>query len=56
MTLRRVRATIVAVERQRVLRIVSVCLFVAIGIKHALRMRHIIICGLSHSIVFFHII
>ena len=26
------------------------------GIKHAMRMRHIVICGLPDSIIFFHII
>jgi hypothetical protein len=32
-----------------------VCVFVALGIHHAMRMRHIIICGLLRS-TFFHII
>ena len=32
-----------------------VCVFVALGIQHAMRMRHIIICGLPHSTIFFHI-
>jgi DNA repair protein RadC len=29
----------------------SVCAFVALGLRHAMRMRHIIICGLSRSTV-----
>ena len=35
---------------------VCVCVFVALGIQHAMRIRHIIICGLLRSTVFFHII
>ena len=34
----------------------SVCVFVALGIEHAMRMRHIVISGLSGSTVFFHIV
>jgi hypothetical protein len=32
-----------------------VCAFVALGIQHALRMHRIVICGLPHSTIFFHI-
>jgi hypothetical protein len=30
--------------------------FVALGIQHAVGMRHIVLCGLSGSSIFFHII
>jgi len=41
-------------EKQKVLLIVSVCL--AIVIQHVMRVFHIVICGLSRSTIFFHII
>ena len=33
-----------------------VCVFVASGIQHAMRMRHIVIYGLASSTIFFYII
>ena len=32
------------------------CVFVALGIQHAMCMRHIVICALPRSTTFFHII
>jgi len=32
------------------------CVFVALGIPHEMRMRYIVNCDLSVSIIFFHII
>ena len=33
-----------------------VCVFVPLAIQHAIFMHHIVICGLPHSTIFFHII
>ena len=54
-TLRGVRATIAAVEKQLSIT-QSVCVFVALAIQHAMRMRLIVICGLPRSTIFFRII
>jgi len=51
-TLMRVRATTVAVEKQSRLHIPWE--FTALGIQHAMRMHHIVICSLSASTVFFY--
>jgi hypothetical protein len=34
----------------------SECVILALGIQHAMCMRHIVFCGLPNSTVFFHII
>jgi hypothetical protein len=52
-TRRRVHATTVTEEKYYTNR---VSVFVALGIQHAMRMRPIIIYGLPHSTIFFHII
>jgi hypothetical protein len=47
-TFRRVRATIVAMEKQYVLH--NLCgVFIALGVQHATRMRHIATRGLPRS-------
>jgi hypothetical protein len=55
LTLKRVRVAIVVVEKQKNITY-SKCVFVALGIQHAMRMHRIVICGLFGSIIFFHII
>jgi hypothetical protein len=50
--LRRVRATIVAVEKARNITY-SECMFVGLVIQHEMRMRHIAICGLPRYTIFF---
>jgi len=49
-----VRATVVAVEKQCVT--YSECVFVALGIQHANLVLHIVICDMSGSKIFCHII
>ena len=44
-TLSRARVHTVAVEKQCVLHNLSVCVFVALVNQHAMRMRHVVICG-----------
>jgi len=55
-TLRRVRITIVAVGKEFVLHNLSVCVFVALGIRYGMRMRHIVVCGLPRCAAVFFII
>jgi hypothetical protein len=52
-TLRRFRAPNVAVEKKYVCH--SECMFIGLLIQHAMRMRHIVICGLSGCKEFFHV-
>ena len=53
--MRRVRVTIVAVEKQKYITY-SECVFVTLGIQYAMCMCHIVICGLSSSAKFCYII
>jgi len=50
-----VRATIVAVGKQKNMTY-SECVSVALGIQHAVPIRHIVNCGLPLSTKLFHII
>jgi len=54
-TLKGVRATVVVMGKQRVLHNLNVCIFSPIS-QNAMRMRHIVICGLHRSTTFFYII
>jgi hypothetical protein len=53
--LRRVHVTIHTVDNKLVLLILKVY-FAALGIRHAICMRHIVICAVYASTTFFHII
>jgi len=55
-TLRQILSTTVVVEKQLVLHILCVCVFLALVIQHAMRMRYIAICGLPRFTGFIHII
>ena len=47
-------ATIVVLEKAISITY-SECVFVALGIQHSVRMRHIVVCGLSGDTVLLHI-
>jgi hypothetical protein len=53
-TLRHVRAFLQ--RKSNTYYIFWVCVFVALGIQHAMRMHHIVICGLPHSAIFFRVL
>jgi hypothetical protein len=50
-----IRVTIVAMEKELSITHFE-CVYVALGTQHAMRMHHIVICGLSTFTVFFHFI
>ena len=54
-TIRRVHATIVVGEKTISIKYCE-CVFAALGMQHAMRMRRIAICVLPRSTTFFHII
>jgi len=51
-TMRRFGATVVAVEKTMSITY-SECVSVALGIHYAMRVRHIVICGLPRPTIFF---
>ena len=53
-TLRHAPASSVAAKKKKIT--YSECVFVDLGIQNIMCMRHIVICGLSGSTVFLHII
>jgi hypothetical protein len=53
--MKRVNTSVVAVEKEKS-STYSECVFVSLGIQHAMRMRHLVICGLFGSKIFFQII
>jgi len=55
-TMKLVRATIAAVWKKNKYYVVRKFLFVALGTQREIHMRHIVICGLSGSKIFFYII
>ena len=55
-TMNQVPPTMVVVEKQYVLHILCMCVSVALVIQHEMHMRPTVICDVSRSIIFFHII